>query len=250
MGTAAAVGEARRPGTLRVGGLTPLTTIDYPGELAAVVYCQGCPFRCRYCHNAHLLDPRGPGTAQWGEVLDLLSRRRGLLDAAVFSGGEPTLQAALGPAMAEVRGLGLKVGLHTAGPYPARLRRVLPLLDWVGLDIKALPEDYPAVTGLPGSGAGPWESLALLLDSGVPLEVRTTPMPGLDSQGYLEALALRLARLGVEGHRIQTCRTERMLDPGLLGPGLLGPGPIGQSPQRCGLRLAGPFSAAPASGSP
>mgnify|MGYP001828201880 CR=1 FL=1 len=32
---------------LQVGGVTPLTTIDSPGELAAVVFCQGCPWRCR-----------------------------------------------------------------------------------------------------------------------------------------------------------------------------------------------------------
>ncbi|MEX0638685.1 MAG: anaerobic ribonucleoside-triphosphate reductase activating protein, partial [Burkholderiales bacterium] len=36
---------------LRVGGLTRLSAADYPGKLAAVVYCQGCAWRCGYCHN-------------------------------------------------------------------------------------------------------------------------------------------------------------------------------------------------------
>ena len=40
---------------LRVGGLTPLSASDYPDRLAAVIYCQGCAWRCTYCHNAHLL---------------------------------------------------------------------------------------------------------------------------------------------------------------------------------------------------
>ena len=49
--------EARTPASaLRLGGLTPLTTIDFPGRLAAVLYCQGCPWRCGYCHNPELLD--------------------------------------------------------------------------------------------------------------------------------------------------------------------------------------------------
>ena len=122
------------------------------------------------------------------------------------------LQAALPAAMAEVKARGFKVGLHTAGIYPQRLRLVLPDLDWVGLDIKALPEDYPAVTGIPRSGTGPWESLGLLLDAGVALEVRTTPMPGLDSAAYLDRLMQRLAAAGVRDYVLQRCHTEHSLD--------------------------------------
>jgi pyruvate formate lyase activating enzyme len=197
---------------LRIGGLTPLTTVDYPGELAAVVFCQGCPWRCRYCQNGDLLPANRADLVRWSRVRDLLERRHGLLDAVVFSGGEPMLQAALPAAMAEVKARGFKVGLHTAGIYPQRLRLVLPDLDWVGLDIKALPEDYPAVTGIPRSGTGPWESLGLLLDAGVALEVRTTPMPGLDSAAYLDRLMQRLAAAGVRDYVLQRCHTEHSLD--------------------------------------
>ena len=149
-----------------------------------------------------------------GPVCGFLKARQGLLDAVVFSGGEPTLQAGLGAAMEEVRRLGFKVGLHTAGPYPGRLARFLHRVDWVGLDIKALPEDYPAVTGIARSGERAWESLGLLLDSGVAFEVRTTPMPGRDGPADLEPLTRRLAESGVAHHRIQVCRAGRMLDSG------------------------------------
>ena len=191
---------------LRLGGLTPLTSVDYPGELAAVVYCRGCPWRCPYCHNADLQAPDGPSEPTWPEVLAFLERRRGLLDAAVFSGGEPTAQRALPAAMAEVRELGFKVGLHTGGPYPERLVQLLPLVDWVGLDIKALPEDYSRVTGVAGSGERAWQSLRLLLDAGVSLEVRTTPMPGMDDPAYLDRLSERLAEAGVGCWALQECR--------------------------------------------
>ncbi len=196
---------------LQVGGLTPLTTIDFPGELAAVIYCQGCPWRCPYCHNGHLIPRRGAESIPWSDVLGLLETRRGLLDGVVFSGGEPTLQSGLGAAMEAVRDLGFKVGLHTAGPYPDRLVRVLHLVDWVGLDIKALPEDYPEVTGAPGSGEQAWESLRRLLDFGVAYEVRTTPMAGRDGLAYLDSLTRRLAEAGVVRHRIQTRRTADSL---------------------------------------
>ncbi len=200
---------------LRIGGLTALTTLDYPGELAAVVFCQGCPWRCRYCQNADLLHARRDDLIPWSGVRDLLGRRRGLLDAVVFSGGEPTYQAALPAALAEVKALGFKVGLHSAGPYPQRLGRALPWLDWVGLDIKALPEDYPQITGVPGSGERAWASLRLLVQAGIDLQVRTTPMPGLDSPDYLERLRGRLAEAGVRHHVLQHCYTERSLDPRL-----------------------------------
>jgi pyruvate formate lyase activating enzyme len=200
---------------LRIGGLTPLTSIDYPGELAAVIYCQGCPWRCRHCHNGHLLNADAELPIPWDEIQAFLEHRRGLLDAVVFTGGEPTAQAALPSAMAECRAMGYKVGMHTGGPYPERLPTLLPLVDWIGLDIKALPEDYPLVTGVPGSGDKAWQSLRLLLDAKIPLEVRTTPMPGLDDHAYLRRLMQRLAAAGVNDYALQQCQTQHALDPTL-----------------------------------
>lgn len=149
--------------TLRIGGITPLTTIDFPGRLAAVLYCQGCPWRCSYCHNPELLDATAPAAVPWSQVLAFLQSRRGLLDGVVFSGGEPTLQAALPAALAEVRAMGFATGLHTGGMYPERLAAVLPLLDWVGLDVKGPLHAYDGITGVPGSGKRAWESLQLVV---------------------------------------------------------------------------------------
>ena len=80
---------------LRVGGMVPLTTLDYPGLLACVLFCQGCAWRCRYCHNPDLIPARGEQEIPWPQVLEFLRRRQGLLQAVVFSGGEPTLQEGL-----------------------------------------------------------------------------------------------------------------------------------------------------------
>ena len=118
------------PGTqLKVAGLTPMTTVDFPDRLAAVVFCQGCPLRCRYCHNPELLPRKSEQLIPWPEILDFLRQRQGLIDALVFSGGEPTQQRALPQAIAEARALGYEIGLHTAGVYPQRLKQLLPLLD-------------------------------------------------------------------------------------------------------------------------
>ena len=202
---AAAPAEAQ---SLRLGGLTPLTTIDFPGRLAAVVYCQGCPWRCGYCHNPELLDATAPPALPWERALAFLQSRRGLLDGVVFSGGEPTLQAALPAALAEVRALGLQTALHTGGMYPGRLAALLAQLDWVGLDIKALPQRYDAITATPGSGARAWDALEVLLAHGTDHECRTTWHAGLFGVDELMALATALATRGVRHWSLQECRTH------------------------------------------
>ena len=100
---------------LQVGGITPFTTIDFPGRLAAVIFCQGCPWRCQYCHNRHLLPAGENGKYPWEEVLRWLETRRGLLEGVVFSGGEPLLQRQLPEAVEQLHRDGFEVALHTAG---------------------------------------------------------------------------------------------------------------------------------------
>lgn len=200
---------------LRVGGVTPLTTIDYPGELAAVVFCQGCPLRCRYCHNGHLLAADAEHGIPWRRVIEFLRRRRGLLDAVVFSGGEPTAQRALRAAIDDARRLGFRIGLHTAGCYPKRLAGLLPMVDWVGLDIKTLPEDYPALTGVAHAGQAAWQSLQLLCASDVRFEVRITVHRALLPEARLQRLVGRVRAAGAREVMLQPCQSARMLDPSL-----------------------------------
>jgi pyruvate formate lyase activating enzyme len=158
---------------LRVGGLTPLSASDYPDRLAAVVFCQGCGWRCTYCHNKHLIPSRGSNAIAWPPVVSFLERRRGLLDAVVFSGGEPTLQPSLPAAMRQVKALGYLIGLHTAGIVPRMLERVLPLVDWVGMDLKADLARHESVTRTPGSGERAKRSVELIKASGVACRFHT-----------------------------------------------------------------------------
>jgi pyruvate formate lyase activating enzyme len=187
---------------MRIGGFVPFTSIDYPGELAAVVFCQGCPWRCGYCHNPHLLPTTSDQLLDWKDILAELEQRRGFLDAVVFSGGEPTAQAELPRVIQDTRALGYKIGLHTAGCHPERLKRLLPLVDWIGLDIKELPQYYERLTGTPRSGSKAWKSLELAIDSGIPLQVRTTLDPGIPPH-HVSRLRGLLKDMGVEDHVLQ-----------------------------------------------
>lgn len=201
--------------SLPVAGLTRLTTVDYPGQLAAVVFLQGCSWRCGYCHNGDLQPRKSNADISWQNVLQWLETRRGLLDAVVFSGGEPTLHRGLEGAIGQVKSIGFKVGLHTAGIYPERFRAVLGLLDWVGFDIKAARTDYDRVTGVKGSADHAWESARLLMDSGVAHEFRTTVHPDQLGESDLEQLRTELLSLGAEHLVIQHCSLPTCADESL-----------------------------------
>lgn len=207
---------------LNIAGITPFSTVDWPDMLTATVFLQGCPWNCFYCHNPALIDPRAQGEVSWSDVTDLLCDRIGLLDGVVFSGGEPTLQRALVPAMEIVRALGFQVGLHTAGAYPGLLAQVLPHVDWVGLDIKALPGGYDLVTGRPHSADNAWRSLELVLgnrllraesDRPLDVEIRTTVHPTAIDDAGLRELGCRLADAGVDCWAVQRFRETGAREP-------------------------------------
>ncbi len=201
--------------TLRVGGLTPLSATDWPGMLAAVVFCQGCPWRCGYCHNPDLIPARGDSEIPWADVLAFLHRRQGLLDGVVFSGGEPTAQAGLLEAIRDVRALGFRIGLHTGGMYAQRLAEVLPLVDWVGMDVKAPFAEYARITGAAGSGGRALAGLQQVLASGVDHEIRTTVHPALLDDAEVIDLAHDLAGRGVKHYVIQAFRSQGCQDEAL-----------------------------------
>ena len=210
--------DAAPPGALalRVGGCVAFSNADWPGKLAAVLFLQGCPWHCGYCQNPHLLPPRGAHEEDWAATLAWLGTRRGLLDAVVFSGGEPTAQAELGPAIRAVRALGFAIGLHTGGAYPRRLLEVARDVDWIGLDIKAPLLEYETVTGVLRSGFAAFASLDLMLKVGVALEVRTTVHPALTPPETLLRLARELGEAGVVRWVLQAFRPTGCASDALL----------------------------------
>lgn len=202
--------------SLPVGGLTPLSTVDWPQQLAAVVFLRGCPWRCPYCHNPDLQQRLG-AVQPWDELLAFLAARRGLLDGVVFSGGEPLVHPGLAEGLRAVRSMGFATALHTGGDRPERLAALLEegLLDWVGLDIKAPWADYDRLTGALGAGDRVHRALRLLVESGVPYELRTTVRADLLPPERLRVLAREVAAAGGKSLVLQACRDpKRRVDPG------------------------------------
>ncbi len=121
--------------------------IDFPGRLAAVFFVGGCHFRCRFCHNAELIATGGPRLS-WRRIEDACRAfSRDWVQAAVVTGGEPTLFDGLPDCLAFFRRLGWQVKLDTNGSNPDLLEACLPLTDYVAMDIKADPDGYRELTG-------------------------------------------------------------------------------------------------------
>jgi len=178
---------------------------DFPGRMAAVVFTQGCNYKCSYCHNPGLIAARGDDSMDADEIFRFLSNRRGKLDGVVISGGEPTLQPGLIDFIQRVRRLGFAVKLDTNGSSPDLLGKIVDdrLADYIAMDIKAPLHRYAEVTGVACDITAVHESIRLLLASEhISHEFRTTV-----AQGQLtEADLLSCARMlfGAQRYVIQS----------------------------------------------
>lgn len=172
---------------MKIAGFVPLSLCDYPGQIASVIFTQGCNFSCSWCHNRHLIAMDAPVASyiDLNEVLSVLYERRQRVNCLVISGGEPTLQKDLERFVGAVKAMQIKVKLDTNGSQPAVLYRLLTaeLLDFVALDIKAPWHFYGRLIGIPGWDPSPVkESVALLGEFKVPHLLRTTRAPHLLSK--------------------------------------------------------------------
>ena len=189
--------------TIQIGGLVSFTTIDYPGKLAAVLFLVGCPLRCAYCSNPHLIDV-GPGEYDPDKILEWLRSRVGKLEAVVFSGGEALMQGGVTiDYMRRVREMGFAIGLHTNGFYPENLAAAAELIDWVGIDYKATKTNYEKLTGINIAYDHLLKSLDVWAKTGKPAEVRVTVDPRYVSPDDLRQIAHDVAARGFHDFAVQ-----------------------------------------------
>lgn len=167
---------------MKICGLQKTTLLDFPGHVAATVFTGGCNFRCPFCHNSGLLPSWSQELFTADEVLEFLTKRRGVLEGVCITGGEPSLQPDLEDFIRRIRSLGFLVKLDTNGSRPEVLKDLCGkgLLDYVAMDIKAGPGHYPDVTGAPGLNLETIrESVSFLLEGTLPFEFRTTAVRGI-----------------------------------------------------------------------
>ncbi len=147
--------------------------IDYPGHLCGVFFTSGCNFTCGFCHNAVLMGKKQK-SLPWERLEEICRKFKDeWVDAVCITGGEPTLQPELLELIAFFRTRGFKIKLDSNGSNPDVLRKCLPRVDLVAMDIKSGLSGYPDLAGFNRPDIIK-ESVQLIMNSGVDYEFRTT----------------------------------------------------------------------------
>ncbi|WNY27860.1 7-carboxy-7-deazaguanine synthase [Methanimicrococcus stummii] len=167
-----------------VGGVVPLSTVDWHGKSSVVVFLNGCPFRCGYCHNYDLLTKSNPTDLEL--VKKRISESKPYVSAVVFLGGEPLMQEdAVLEIAAFAKENNLLVGIHTNGYYPDVMASLIEknLADKFFVDIKA-PLDLEIYEKTVGAYSDDivsniQKTIQIIDESPAALEIKTTTFPEL-----------------------------------------------------------------------
>lgn len=173
---------------MRICGFNKTTLLDYPGRVASTIFLGGCNFRCPFCQNGVLVvSPKEQPDHEQEEILAFLKKRKGILDGVCISGGEPTLADGLIDFLIKIKDLGYEIKLDTNGSRPQVVKRLARegLIDKVAMDIKACPENYPALTGIAEDRLdmdSVCETVDFLLHGTLDYEFRTTVVRQLHTE--------------------------------------------------------------------
>ncbi|CEM61365.1 pyruvate formate lyase-activating protein [Treponema phagedenis] len=168
-------------------------TVDGPG-IRYVVFLQGCPLRCKYCHNCDTWFQKDAKFVETAEETfeKIIKYKRFIRSGGVtVTGGEPLMQPEY---VCELFKLCKKEGIHTAidtsGIYlNDAVREALKVTDLVLLDYKAAdPETHLELTGVPQQPI--LNFLAYLCEINMPMWIRHVVIPGItDKPEDLEKIA-------------------------------------------------------------
>lgn len=203
---------------MRLGGLLKFTLIDYPGKVAAVIFTQGCNYRCSFCHNPELVLPdRYLAPLNEEDVFSFLEKRRGQLEGVVITGGEPTIHQDLPQFIKRIKDLGYKVKLDTNGSNPKMIKELSSagLVDYWAMDIKSALSRYQEAAGVNVDLDAVKDSVELIKSSGAGHEFRTTAVRSILSEQDLREI---IAWLGAgQSHYIKRGNLkDKILDPALV----------------------------------
>jgi len=186
--------------TIPFSGFKGTTLVDYPGKVASIIFVSGCNLRCPYCHNGRLFQVDKKSLISPVFLMEKLRERKEFIEAAVFSGGEPSLYEELAGFIEEVKeSLGLNIKLDTNGLNPPFIEKVSKYVDYFAIDIKATPMLYSTLLGADMSSDEVRSNLMatkqfLETQSGKIVEYRTTLYPPVVSLPFLQEMSAFVPR--------------------------------------------------------
>lgn len=162
---------------MNIAGIQKLTLLDYPGHTAAIVFLNGCDFKCPFCHNAEIININNDSKISLTDLEIFLEKRKNMLDGIVVTGGEPCIQKDLKGLLILIKKYNYLIKLDTNGNHPDVLNTLLKenLVDYIAMDIKNSLEKYPKTIGVPNFNTKNIEkSIEVIKNSNIEYEFRTT----------------------------------------------------------------------------
>jgi len=195
---------------LSIGGIIPVSFVDYPEQIATTIFISGCNFRCGYCHNPDLVFGKTKTTTE-AEVFEYLFKARGRwIDAVCISGGEPTQYLGLKQFIHKIKKMGLLVKLDTNGTHPEILYDLD--IDYLAMDFKTSLGRYCELTGVKNIEEKISSSLDYILNqNNFDYEIRTTLVPSLVGPKEISEMSQMLK--GVKKWILQPFRNIKTIDP-------------------------------------
>ena len=199
---------------MNIGGLNSFTLSDFPGKVSAILFTQGCNFRCPFCHNGSLLPLTTSHLLSEEYIFEFLSSRKNKLEGVVITGGEPTIHNDLDTFIKKIRSLNLSIKLDTNGSNPEVLQHLINenLLDYIAMDIKAPIEKYNILSGVNVCIKNIQKSIQIISSSNVKHEFRTTYVPHLLKKTDIKEIQKMVP---LNKHRLQKFQPENAYDPAL-----------------------------------
>ncbi len=161
-----------------IAGFMPESFVDWRGKIVATVFTHGCNFRCPFCHNHALVLGAPVKRYREEDVIKTLRELSGWVDGVCITGGEPTLHRDIVDFVGQVSRF-MPVKLDTNGTFPDILEKLLPMVDYVAMDIKAPPERYGELAGVQVNIQNVNRSVSLIMEKARDYEFRTTFVPSL-----------------------------------------------------------------------
>lgn len=189
-----------------------ISSLEYPEKISLVIFTGGCTLKCPYCHNPEIID--GGKSVAVAEILNKIQNSLDFIDGVVVTGGEPLIQYEdIKEIFKFCREKGLKTKLDTNGCFPKRLKKVIDLLDYVALDVKAPFNKYEKIIGSP-IGEDVKKSMEACIKTHVYLECRTTYVPYLLE---IEDIIEIAKNIDADMYTLQQFRNKTVLDEKLYG---------------------------------
>ena len=166
---------------MQIAWIKKTTLLDYPWQVACLIFTPWCNLKCHQCYNPEFVDPKQLANTLKDLIdeksfFNFLHSRKNVIDWVVICGWEPTLQKDLYDFIKKIKDLWFLVKLDTNGQDPKLLEKLIKdnLLDYVAMDIKHTFENYYCITWVKEDIDKYKQSVKILINSWINYEFRTT----------------------------------------------------------------------------